>query len=207
MRHYWTAAEDEELRQYFADYYTEHIAAYFGLQYHQVVNRAYHLGLKKSEAFKQAERERMAKLLPVWGTASRIAKGTVPPNKGKKMSPEAYEKSKHTFFKKGHQPHNTKYDGHERICSKDGYILIRISKGKYVHKHRLIYELAHGPIPERMAVAFKDGNKLNLELSNLELVTRKELALRNSIHNYPAEMVGTIRLLSKLNKAIREKQK
>ena len=36
----------------------------------------------------------------------RFSKNHVPVNKGKKMSPEVYEKVKHTFFKKGVQSGN-----------------------------------------------------------------------------------------------------
>ena len=65
---------------------------------------------------------------------SYYQKGRPPKNKGKKqteyMSQEAMERTRGSRFKKGNVPHNTNYDGHERI-TKDGYIEIRIIKGKY----------------------------------------------------------------------------
>ena len=51
-------------------------------------------------------------------------------------------------------------------------------------------------------VTYRDGNRLNCELSNLEIIDRVELARRNSIYRYPPEVVRTIRLLSKLKKTI-----
>lgn len=114
---------------------------------------------------------------------SRFKKGDTPPNKGRKisewMSHEMIERIKKTQFCKGNQPHNTKYDGAERI-SKDGYIEIRISKGKYVHKHRLEWEKVNGTIPEGLILVCKSHNKLNSHPDNWELITRVENMNRNS---------------------------
>jgi hypothetical protein len=49
---------------------------------------------------------------------------------------------------------------------------------KNVKVHRLIWELANGPIPEGMQINHKDFNKANNKLENLELVTN----LENSRH-------------------------
>ncbi|NII81698.1 MULTISPECIES: hypothetical protein [unclassified Pedobacter] len=101
------------------------------------------LGRSESSA-----RQRMALLgivVPVHITEkfkleSRIKPGNIPPNKGKKqtdyMSAEAIERTKATRFNKGNEPHNTKHDGYERI-SKDGYVQIRVTKGKFRLKHRV----------------------------------------------------------------------
>jgi len=114
---------------------------------------------------------------------SRFKKGDTPPNKGVKMTewmaPEMIERIKATQFRKGNQPHNTKYDGAERIC-KDGYIEIRISKGKYVHKHRHEWEKVNGPIPEGLILVCRTENKLNSHPDNWELISRVENMNRNS---------------------------
>ena len=114
---------------------------------------------------------------------SRFKKGDTPPNKGVKISewmkPEMIERIKATQFKKGNVPPNTKYDGAERIC-KDGYIEIRISKGKYVHKHRNEWEKVYGNIPDGLILVCKSNNKLNSHPNNWELITRVENMNRNS---------------------------
>lgn len=114
---------------------------------------------------------------------SCFKKGQISHNKGKRqvdfMSTESIERCKATQFKKGNQPHNTKYDGAERIC-KDGYIEIRIRKGKYVHKHRLEWEKVNGKIPEGLILVCKSENKLNSHPDNWELITRVENMNRNS---------------------------
>ncbi|KOY84265.1 hypothetical protein AD998_21925, partial [bacterium 336/3] len=109
-----------------------------------VKNIAYDLGLRKVDY-----------------QPTTFKKGNIPKNKGLKqvdyMTPEAIEKTKATRFKKGNEPHNTNYNGHERI-SKDGYVEVRITKGKYVLKHRLVWQQANGPIPKNHIIVFKDGD-------------------------------------------------
>ena len=113
-----------------------------------------------------------------------------------------------TSFKKGHVPANRKPLGSERTCSNDGFILIKIAEQdphtgfptRYKHKHVHIWEQAHGPIPEGMIVAFRDGDKLNIEPENLMLISRAEL-LRLNQHDYkntPDELKPNVLALSKL---------
>ena len=109
------------------------------------------------------------------------------------------------MFKKGNEPFNTKYNGHERV-SIDGYTEIRIKKGTYVLKHRYIWEQSHGQIPEGYILVFIDKNPQNITVENLELITRKENMLRNSIQRYPVELKSTIRLVKKLNRHINAKK-
>ena len=57
----------------------------------------------------------------------RFEKGHVPANKGKKMPAAVYEKSKHTMFRKGHQPNNHREVGSERI-NVEGYAEIKVAE-------------------------------------------------------------------------------
>lgn len=135
----------------------------------------------------------------------RIKKGNVPANKGKKMSDELREKVKHTWFKKGQEPHNTKYDGAITIrhdSTNRPYKYIRISKGNWVLLHRYVWEKANGPIPPGMNILFKDGDTMNCELENLEMVSDSENMKRNTIHNYPDEIKKTILLTRKLTRKL-----
>ena len=86
-----------------------------------------------------------------------------------------------TWFQKGHIPENAKPMGNERI-NKEGYIEIKIRERRtkekpntYALKQRVIWEKAYGEIPPGHVIIFKDGNKLNCELSNLAIVSRAEL--------------------------------
>lgn len=135
---------------------------------------------------------------------SQYQPGRTPENKGKKqsefMSQEGIERTKSTRFKTGHEPHNTKFDGHERI-SKDGYIEIRVKKGKYALKHRWMWEQKHGKIPPGHIVIFKDADRMNIQLDNLELISRDENAIRNKLApNYPREIQKAEYLLTKIKR-------
>ncbi len=120
--------------------------------------------------------------------AGRIKPGNVPPNKGKKMdswmNPAAMEASKKYRFKKGGLPHNTKEDGAISVRKDTGtgikYKYIRVSKGKWELLQRVNWEKQNGPIPEGYIIVFKDGDQMNCEPENLEMITLAENMRRNS---------------------------
>lgn len=204
-RRFWSEHERKVMIEMFADNYTETVCKILNRSYRSVCSQATLMGLKKSDAFMKMELERQADRLRIVGVKSRYNKGREPENKGKPMSKELYEKCKPTMFKKGNEPHNTNYDGHERI-SKDGYVEIRIRKGKYVLKHRHVWEQVNGKIPKGFIVVFKDRNHQNIVIENLELISREENMKRNTIHRFPVELKNTIRLVNKLKQTINEKQ-
>ena len=107
------------------------------------------------------------------GVTGRFEKGHIPANKGRKGY--CHPGSVKTQFKKGHIPVNHRSIGSERIDSKDGYILVKVAEpNTWKHKHRVLWEENNGPIPKGYVVIFKDGNKKNITLENLALVSRAE---------------------------------
>jgi hypothetical protein len=92
--------------------------------------------------------------------------------------------------------------GTERING-EGYIEVRIRNpsGKpwknRKAKHRAIWEKAHGKILKGRVIIFADGNKLNMSLDNLLLVTRSELAVMNRLG-----LISAHRDLTEAGKAI-----
>jgi hypothetical protein len=105
---------------------------------------------------------------------------------------------KETQFKKGNHPHTWRPVGSFRF-SKEGYLQQKVTDTGYPPKdwravHNLIWEDAHGPIPPLHAVCFRDGDKSNIELENLELISRAELMRRNTVHNLPKELVEVIQI-------------
>lgn len=110
------------------------------------------------------------------GSDGRFPKGHIPVNKGKKGM-GGYPP---TQFKKGHKPHNYLPVGTERVNG-DGYIDIKIADpNKWKAKHRILWEEAHGPIPDDHVLIFADKDKLNCQLDNLMLVTRAQAAVLNN---------------------------
>lgn len=99
-------------------------------------------------------------------------------NRTKEEVTRLRQKPNKGHFKKGSEPHNTKHNGYERITV-DGYVEVRVSKGKFVLKHRLVWEKEKGKIPKNMIVVFKDGNPLNIAIENLELITKRDNMIRN----------------------------
>ncbi|MDF5811770.1 Uncharacterised protein [Pseudomonas aeruginosa] len=117
-------------------------------------------------------------------------------------------RSSETQFKKGQKPHTWLPVGSTRV-SADGYLQRKISDTGYPPRdwksiHILLWEEHVGPIPTGHCVCFKDNNKQNVVIDNLELITRAERMRRNSIHRYPPELKSAIRVISKLKRTIQE---
>lgn len=111
------------------------------------------------------------------GRTGKFAKGHIPHNKD--IKGVCYPGCVGTQFKKGSIPFNHRPVGSERF-SKDGYIEIKVAEpNKWKLKHRVIWEEHFGHIPKSHVVIFKDQNKLNLDINNLVLVSRKELVRLN----------------------------
>lgn len=131
---------------------------------------------------------------------TRFKKGSVPWNKGMKgLQIGGVE----TRFKEGHLPHNTRNDGDERL-TKEGYIEIRVSKGVWKLKHRVVWEITNGEIPKGNIIKFKDGDRKNVNINNIYMGTRQEHMNANSIQRYPKELIKTIKNLSKLEKQLKK---
>jgi hypothetical protein len=110
------------------------------------------------------------------GRDCRFRPGLVPHNKGKKRW---WTGGEETRFKPGQMPHNYLPVGSERI-TRDGYAEIKIrNPGTWKARHIIIWEKAHGKVPKGNAIIFADGNRLNLKLENLLMVSRAELAVMN----------------------------
>lgn len=149
------------------------------------------------------------------GRNGRYEKGSIPANKGKKMPYNP--NSARTQFKKGNLPHNTKFEGHERV-SVDGYVEISISdqnphtgfERRYVLKHRYLWEQTNGPIPDGMILKCLDGNKQNLDLSNWKLIPRAMLPALTRWNNFehtPDELKPTVMAVTELKHKISTRQK
>lgn len=140
---------------------------------------------------------------------TKFKKGQTSWNKGRKMSTEQYEKCKKTMFQKGNSS-NARPVGDERIDI-DGYTYIKVKQpNKWVLKHRWLYEKEKGKIPKGYNLIFADGNKQNLNLDNLILVSNSELFIMNQkgLHKQDKELTksGAIvaKVLDKVNKRKRD---
>lgn len=155
------------------------------------------------------------------GRTGCFEKGLVPHNKGKPHP--ARGRSAQTQFKKGGRSGVAaklyKPIGTERLC-KDGYLERKIHDGMPLQSrwravHLVEWEAINGPVPEGMALKCLDGNRLNTDPSNWELVPRAILprlagGTRKSKVAYddaPAELKPIIMAVAKLEHQARERHR
>jgi hypothetical protein len=202
----WNKYERWLLELHFPLRRTEWIARQLGRTYCSVVAQAAKMGLRKSEWFLQSDLN--GRLKGDRGKYTRFQKGQTTWNKGKLY--DAGGRSAETRFKPGHLPATTLHDGAITIRhDKRGvpYQHIRVDLGVWVPLHVHRWREAHGKIPRRHCIVFRDGDTLNCDLENLECISREEHMRRNTIHRYPAEVKTAIRAFKKLEKAISHAKK
>jgi len=110
---------------------------------------------------------------------SNFKKGHTPWCKGQKLSTEHIAKLT-GVFKKGNIPHNMREIGSTRFIN--DYTEIKVRYHKWISLARYNWEQVHGPVPQGMCVFKFDGDKYNDDISNLCLVSRKDLAKLNRNH-------------------------
>ena len=200
----WTQQEEDTLIRLYEDpkVFAKDIAKMLGRTLQQVYNKAMAMGLKAP-----MERLRMAGKIGMQhpkSIATRFHKGQIPPNKGKKVSPEVYEKMSHTMFKKGHISENKREVGAERV-NVYGYIEIKVAEPNVWRlKHRIVWEQHNGAIPPGYNVQFKNHNTQDCRIENLYLISKAE-QMRNEnslIAKYPKELQDVIRLKGVVNRQI-----
>lgn len=209
MRRFWTEQELATVRAMYADTKTEKLAAMLGRTERAVYMAADKLGLKKSAAYLASPEACRLRRGAHVGAATQFKPGHTTWNKGTNFT--AGGRSAETRFKPGNKPHTWHPLGHERL-SKEGYLQRKMAdtgctRKDYVPVHHLIWKAAGREIPAGHALTFRDGNKRNFALENLELVTRSELMRRNSYHNYPKEVAQAIQLRGALNRKINARSK
>jgi len=215
MRRPWHPDEDDVLRMLYADTPTDAIADQLGRSPSSTWQRARKLGLEKDPAYLASEAAGRIRRGDHRGRLAGFKKGHVPANKGLRRPGWGPGRMKETQFKKGerrgvavtlYQPIGT-----ERI-SKDGYLERKINDDLPLQRrwravHLLLWESENGPLPASHAVAFRNGDKTDIRLENLECITRRELMRRNTIHRYPKEIVQAVQLIGALRRKINRRKR
>ena len=195
----WTLEETELLIEYYPHRSTKEVAFITGKSISQCYAKAFALQLHKTPEYLATE---ASGRLQKGNQATQFHKGHQPWNKGMKGLDIGGKESQ---FKKGHVPANHKEVGAERI-DEDGYTYIKIAEHtRWVLKHRHIYEQHHGKLEPHMRVIFKDGDRANCAIDNLEAITKVENMQRNTVTKYPQPLRQTIKTLNKLWHAIKSK--
>lgn len=202
VRVLWTPEEEAYLRQHYPDTKTQTIADHLGRSLGKVYAKADCMGLNKSTAFMKSEASgRMQRPLH-GGKAHWFKPGHTSHNKG--MKGVCYPGSEKGHFSKGNRPHNYKEVGSLRINS-EGYVDIKLNDGadQWFLLARYNWFLDTGHWTDSNEVFwYRDLDKENCEVGNLELITRREHMQRTTLHRLPLEMVQTIQQRGRLNRAI-----
>ena len=127
------------------------------------------------------------------GVTGWYQKGHAPANKGKKLeeyvgeerAAEIKKRLAPTMFKKG-QKSITELPVGTIVVSSDGYKLRKKQMeggqwDRWEFLHRAVWEEHHGPISKDMMIIFLDGNRLNCDISNLALISKRENSALNKL--------------------------
>lgn len=222
MRKFWSAVEVQLLRESYPDTKTEVIAQALGRDISAVYRKANTLGLAKSETYLASDlagriqRGQQSEAMK----RTQFSKGQAAWNKGVKGVTGVTEACRATQFKPGrpaHEARNYVPLGSYRI-SKDGYLEQKVTDDpsivparRWVGVHRLVWIAANGPIPDGHVVCFKGqatADPEQITLDRLELVSRSDLARRNTPHgNWPPELSRLVQLRGALTRQINKRAK
>lgn len=204
-----STADVEFLRRRYPDTKTALLAEVLGVAYHQVTKLAARLGLRKSEEWLAGPEG--GRTTGAQGANTRWKPGHVPwiaGKRGVRLSPR-------TEFKAGQKPSNWMPIGSLRVFS-GGYLQIKLTDTGYAPRdwvmyHRHVWEQANGSIPAGHLVAFKPGQRTTdrelITLDRLELRTKREQLLRNSLHNYGPDIARAIILRGAITRQINKRSR
>lgn len=151
------------------------------------------------------------------GLTGWFQKGHPPGNKGKRIEEfcdaETIERIRKTQFKKGNRPKNELPVGTVRK-TKDGYLIRKISMtgtqwDRWELIHRRVWEDHNGPIPDGMYITFKDGNKENVNIKNLMLITMAEnqALMRKGLRCEDPDITEAGLAMVRLENAVKDREK
>lgn len=209
----WQPAELELLRSLYPSTLTADIARQLGRGLGSVYQKAENLGLAKTPAFVADTARQRSSQASHPSHATRFQPGLQPWNKGKPHP--ARGNSAKTQFRPGQLNGRAAQlvvpVGSYRINS-DGYLDQKVSDQpglqtlRWKAVHRLVWEAAHGPVPAGHAVVFLPGRKTTdverITPDALELITRKTLMQRNTVHTLPKPLALLAQLRGALNRQI-----
>ena len=176
----------------------------------EAVNRKYGagtIGIRQMKAYKKNHGINT-------GLTGQFEPGSTPANKGKKMSPEVYEKCAPTMFRKGQTPVNHKPVGTESVRRNykrnQMFVYVKVAEPNiWRMKHIMEWEKHNGPVPKGKAIIFADGNPQNTDIDNLVMVSRSQLAVMNrwGIHGYDKQTAEVAANVASLKIVVSERKR
>ena len=187
----WTLEEDALFAELYPTHTAPQIAEILGRSLPSIDNRRHTLGLRKE------------------GNSGRFTPGIASWNKGRNFVSGG--RSVETQFKPGHKPHTWNPIGHERVTN-EGYLQRKITdtgvtRHDYKNVHHMVWLEAGREIPKGFRLVFRNGNRADIRLDNLELVSIADMMRKNSIHNYPKQIAQLVQLRGALVRKINNRRK
>lgn len=193
MPHRFTAEHDQFIR--------DNAKGITSFKLTELFNNRFNLSLNRSQIAAYMKNNKITN-----GLNLKFHNGHVPVNKGTRGM---FHGGVETQFKKGQKPHNYNPIGTERLNG-EGYIDIKVADpNKWKAKHLIIYESHYGPVPKGYAVIFGDGDKQNIDIENLILVSRNQLLQlnRKNLIQKSAELTKAAILVTDINIKLYKKAK
>ena len=210
----WDEEKIETLKQLYPDQPTGQVAEALGMTVRQVYYKVSRIGIKKSKEYMSGPHA--CRLKGDVGAGTRFKKGHATWNKGQPGSTGTHPNCVRTQFKKGERrgvaKENYKPVGSYRI-NPEGYLELKVDENPNFQRrwrgvHRILWESTFGPVPDGYIVVFRDGKKTTkldeITIDRLEVISRRENMIRNSIHNLPKDIALALQMLGALNRKIND---
>lgn len=219
-RRFWSHEERARLAKLYPDRPTIKVAKVLNRSLAATYRMAEKLGVEKSEQYLHSEESCRLQKGSKSGATFRFLKGHIPANKGLRRPGWSAGRMKETQFKKGCRSgmaaRNWRPVG-TILADSDGYLRIKVREARHGKEatgfgnvgvwplyNRYLWEKHHGPIPPTHIVIFKDGDRSNCVIENLELLSKADNARRNVMWaKYPRELADTIQLAGVLKRKLR----
>lgn len=205
----WSAERVEQLRKLYPTHSAAECAQIMGMTVDGIHYAAHRYGMSKPREWIVENSRKQMERPDHPARKSRFQAGMTPHNKGKPHPTRG--RAAETQFKPGMRPHTWNPIGHERE-SKEGYLQRKVSdtgvtRRDYVGIHHLVWRMRGMQIPAGHALVFRDGDKRNFDINNLELVARAELMRRNSVHRHGPEIARAYQLIGAVKRQINKHTK
>lgn len=221
MPRFWSDEERRKLMELYPVRPTAEIARTLGRGISGVYRMAYTLGLEKSAEFLASDESgRLRKGVPRHcGEKTQFQPGIVPHNKGVRRPGWSAGRMQETQFKRGERSgvaaKNWRPVG-TILADTEGYLRVKVREANrgeatgfgntkvWPLLGRQVWEQHNGPIPPKHIVAFRDKNRQNCAIENLELLSLADNARRNTMWGrFPRELSEAIQALGALNRKLR----
>ncbi len=211
-RRFWTEVELAQLEELYPHMRSDALARLLERSLSAVNGMAGVLGLKKTPEYLASPDACRLRRDSSVGIPYRFRKGQAPHNKGLRRPGWFRGRMRETQFKKGQR--NGLAAAHYMPVGAtrlfEGYVLVKVADVPNVPYtvnwkllHVIEWERANGrPLPAGHCLRFRDGDRENCAIGNLELISRAENARRNSVHRLPEPIKRAIRMRGALNRRI-----